>query len=443
MNTQNFNALKERSIAFRSESAEARIERLKKLEKWLTLNESEILEALKLDFNKPHFETLVSEVLPTLKELKYAIKNLKKWMRPKTVNTPIGLIGHKSWIRYENKGVVLIISPWNYPFMLAAVPLIAALASGNTAVIKPSELTPNTSNLIRKMVEACFYSNEVTVELGDKEKTQELLQYRFDHVFFTGSTQVGKIVAKACAEHLIPTTLELGGKSPIIIDETADIDFAVEKVLWSKFLNRGQTCVAPDFAIVHADVATQFSEKLSHYAQQFNDTDKARIISEQHHQRLQNLLGKKVDFNKQTLELKFVENFNDPLMQEEIFGPILPIIKYKNENELFNLAKQAEKPLALYIFSKNQKLISETLEKLPSGGAGINSVIVHLGNHHLPFGGIGPSGSGEYHGYYGFIEMSHQRAVIKQSFLGLLGKLIAPPYIPFKRKIVDLIKNLN
>ena len=442
MNIQNFNALKERSMSFRSENAEARVERLKKLERWLTLNESEILEALKLDFNKPHFETLVSEVLPTIKELKFAINNLKKWMKIKRVATPVGLIGHTSWIRYENKGVVLIISPWNYPFLLAAVPLIAALASGNTVIVKPSELTPNTSKLLKKMVESCFYSNEVSVELGGKEKTQELLQYRFDHVFFTGSTQVGKIIAKACAENLIPTTLELGGKSPLIIDETTDIDFVVEKVLWSKFLNRGQTCVAPDFALVHANIADKFSEKLIAYADKFNDVDKARIITEQHHQRLQNLLGSNIDLNKKALQTKFVENFNDPLMKEEIFGPILPIIKYKNEAELFNLAKQTEKPLALYVFSKNDNLISEILEKLPSGGLGINSVIVHLGNHNLPFGGVGHSGSGEYHGYYGFIEMSHQRAVIKQSFLGVLGKLIAPPYTPLKLKIVNLVKNL-
>lgn len=442
MNTQNFTALKERSMSFRSESAEARIDRLKKLERWLLLNESEILEALKLDFNKPHFETLVSEVLPTIKELKYALKNLKKWMKSKSVGTPLGLIGHSSWIRFENKGVVLIISPWNYPFMLAVVPLIAALSSGNTVVIKPSELTPHTSDLIKKMVENCFYSNEVCVELGAKEKTQELLQYRFDHVFFTGSTQVGKIVAKACAENLTPTTLELGGKSPIIIDETADLDFVVEKVLWSKFLNRGQTCVAPDFALVHSSIADKFFEKLNAYANQFNNTDKAKIISEQHHQRLQNLLGSKTDLNKQTLQTKFVESFEDPLMKEEIFGPILPILKYKNESELFSFAKQNEKPLALYIFSKNKQLVNEVLERLPSGGVGINSVIVHLGNHNLPFGGIGHSGSGEYHGYYGFIEMSHQRAVIKQSYLAILGKLIIPPYAPFKRKVVDLIKKM-
>lgn len=442
MNTQNFTALKERSMSFRSESAEARIDRLKKLERWLLINESEILEALKLDFNKPHFETLVSEVLPTIKEVKYTIKNLKRWMKSKSVGTPIGLIGHRSWIRYENKGVVLIISPWNYPFMLAVVPLIAALSSGNTVVIKPSELTPHTSDLIKKMVDNCFYSNEVCVELGAKEKTQELLQYRFDHVFFTGSTQVGKIVAKACAENLIPTTLELGGKSPIIIDETADLDFVVEKVLWSKFLNRGQTCVAPDFALVHSSIADKFSEKLNTYANKFNDTDKAKIISEQHHQRLQNLLGSKVDLNKQTLQTKFVENFEDPLMKEEIFGPILPILKYNNESELFNFAKQNEKPLALYVFSKNKQLVNDVLEKLPSGGVGINSVIVHLGNHNLPFGGIGHSGSGEYHGYFGFVEMSHQRAVIKQSYLAILGKLIIPPYVPLKRKVVDFIKKL-
>lgn len=442
MNTQNFAALKERSMSFRSESAEARIVRLKKLERWLTINESEILEALKLDFNKPHFETLVSEVLPTIKELKYTLKNLKKWMKSKSVSTPLGLLGHSSWIRFENKGVVLIISPWNYPFMLAVVPLIAALSSGNTVVIKPSELTPHTSNLIKKMVENCFYSNEVCVELGAKEKTQELLQYRFDHVFFTGSTQVGKIVAKACAENLIPTTLELGGKSPIIIDETADLDFAVEKVLWSKFLNRGQTCVAPDFALVHANIADAFSEKLNKYASQFDDTDKAKIISEQHHHRLQKLFGNNVDLNKQTLQTKFVENFEDPLMIEEIFGPILPILRYKTESELFSLAKQNEKPLALYVFSKNKQLVNDVLEKLPSGGVGINSVIVHLGNHNLPFGGVGHSGSGKYHGYFGFIEMSHQRAVIKQSYLAILGKLILPPYAPLKRKVVDFIKKM-
>jgi aldehyde dehydrogenase (NAD+) len=442
MNTQNFAALKERSISFRSETAEARIERLIKLQRWLTINESEILESLKLDFNKPHFETLISEVLPTIKELKYTLKNLKKWMKSKSVRTPLALLGHSSWIRYENKGVVLIISPWNYPFMLAAIPLIAALASGNTVVIKPSELTPHTSDLIKKMVENCFYSNEVYVELGDKEKTQELLHYRFDHVFFTGSTQVGKIVAKACAENLIPTTLELGGKSPLIIDETVDLDFVVEKIFWSKFLNRGQTCVAPDFALVHASIADVFSEKLNKHASQFNETNKATIITEQHHHRLQKMIGTKIDLNKLALQTKFVESFEDPLMREEIFGPILPILRYKTESELFSIAKQNEKPLALYIFSKNNQLVNNILEQLPSGGVGINSVIVQLGNHNLPFGGVGHSGSGEYHGYFGFIEMSHQRAVIKQSYLAVLGKLIMPPYVPIKRKVVDIIKKM-
>ncbi len=440
MTAQFFLELKKTSQTFRTDTFEIRRARLQKLLNWINQNEEEIFEALNADFNKPRFETTISEIYPCTTELAYAIKNLKKWMKDKKVSTPLGLIGHKSHIRYENKGVVLIISPWNYPFQLAVVPLISALAAGNTATIKPSELTPHTSALIAKMITTIFEPNEVCVELGGKERTEELLKYKFDHVFFTGSTAVGKIIATACAEQLIPTTLELGGKSPTIIDETADLNEAADKIFWGKYLNRAQTCVAPDYLIAHESICEELVQKIQDLAQEFDTQDKAKVITKKHHERFQKMLSMDINLNQKTLALIEAKNTNAPTMQDEIFGPVLPYIKYKNINEISQHIMAYEKPLALYIFSKNKENINKLLNEFSSGGVGINCVLLQFGNHHLPFGGIGHSGSGEYHGYYGFVEMSHQRAVIVSHYFSFLRKLLMPPYTSFKHNVFGLIK---
>lgn len=441
--TQNsFEDLKKKAQQFRLDTPQDRIARLQKLLNWVNSHEEDIFKALEADFNKPRFETTISEIFPVVSEIKYTIKNLKKWMRPQTVTTPMALMGHKSTIRHENKGVVLIISPWNYPFNLAVIPLISALAAGNTVVIKPSELTPHTSTLIHRMIESVFSLDEVRVQLGGKEKTEELLHYRFDHVFFTGSTAVGRIIAKACADKLIPTTLELGGKSPTIIDETADLEEAADKIFWGKYLNRAQTCVAPDYLLVHESVAENLVQKIRKISAEFDKENKGRIITPRHQDRLQKMLSESVDLNMRTLELVEVKNTSHPTMQDEIFGPVLPYLIYKNIEEIDAVINAYEKPLSFYIFSKNKDRINRILNKFPSGGAGINSVLVQFGNHHLPFGGVGHSGSGEYHGHHGFLEMSHSRAVIESRYFSFMRKVLMPPYTPFKYKILDLIKHI-
>jgi aldehyde dehydrogenase (NAD+) len=441
MTPQQFAGLKERASIFRHDSVTLRAARLKKLVQWLETHEDDVVFALQRDFNKPKFETLISEIMPSLNEARYAVSHLKSWMKPTCVRTPLTLMGHKSYVRHENRGVVLIISPWNYPFQLAVVPLISAIAAGNAVVIKPSELTPHTSDLIKKMVEQCFYSNEVCVELGGKEKTEELLEYDFDHVFFTGSTAVGKIIAAKCATRLISTTLELGGKSPTIVDETANLNEAADKIFWGKYLNRAQTCVAPDYLILHESIAEKLIEKIDTLAAKHDGQNKGYIISERHHQRLKDMLDTPEDLNKKTLVTLKTDSLSHPAMKEEIFGPVLPYLTYKTATDLNALISVKEKPLSLYVFSKNPKFVDFVLNQFPSGGAGVNSLIVQFGNHHLPFGGVGQSGNGAYHGKHGFIEMSHARAVIQQNYFSILRKLLMPPYSDFKIKVIELFKN--
>lgn len=436
MNPQQFQKLQKKAGEFRFEDASQRLVKLKKIADWIELNESLILEALKKDFQKPYFETQISEILPVLTEIKLYKKNLKKWMADKKVSTPITLLGHSSRIRCDNKGVILIISPWNYPFQLAVAPLVAALAAGNTAVVKPSELTEQTALLIQKLITECFAENEVLIELGDKEKTQELLCYEFNHVFFTGSTPVGRVVAIACAERLIPVTLELGGKSPTIVEGSADLDMAAEKIFWGKFLNRGQTCVAPDYVIAHESVYETLKIKLQNLIQRHEHDEKSSIINEQQQNRLQKQSDQTASVNQAALTLT-TTNLNN-----EIFGPVLPVLKYKTEAELLALVRQHEIPLSLYIFSKSEDFINRMLIEIPSGGAGINTVVLQFANHHLPFGGLGSSGMGRYHGHFGFLEFSHQRALLEQKFLPQMRELLQPPYTDFKYKLIQWMKHL-
>lgn len=440
MNQQKFQALKNTALAFRSETHKERIQRLNSISRWIKANQEDIIAALQKDFNKPRFETIISEIAPVLEDIQYTVSHLKSWMRDKKVGTPSTLFGHSSRVRYENKGVVLIISPWNYPFQLALSPLVPAIAAGNTVVIKPSELTPNTSELLVRLIQDCFAPDQVTIETGAKEKTEELLSFDFDHVFFTGSTQVGRIVAKTCADRLIPVTLELGGKSPTIIDETADITEAVEKIFWGKYINRGQSCIAPDYILVQKSVAAEFTQQLRALSEANTASDKARIITDRHHQRLQKLSHTDRDLNAQTLEVMEISDAKHDIMSEEVFGPVLPILTFDDIREIEQLINTKEKPLALYIFSKNRERIDWVLNRFTSGGAGVNSVLMHFANHNLPFGGIGQSGSGRYHGYYGFLEMSHQRAVIEQKFLSITRRLVLPPYTKGKYKLLSILK---
>lgn len=428
--------LKEKALHNKSLEISTRIENLKKLLTWIEKNETEIKKSLGLDFQKSEFETQTTEIGVVKTEIKYFIKNLKCWAKPERVKTPMTLFGHTSTIHYEPKGVVLIIAPWNYPFQLTINPLIPALAAGNTVVIKPSELTPHTSKLIHQMVSEVFSQDEVICELGGKEKTEELLAYDFDHVFFTGSTPVGRIIAQACSKKLIPYTLELGGKSPTIIDETADINDAAEKVYWGKFLNRGQTCVAPDYVLIQRSKKDAFIKKFKQL-EKANSEKPTGFVNNQHQDRVTKLTGNNTDFKATSCELIDSPDLNSDIMKNEIFGPIAPIIAFDTLADAYKIMALNPYPLALYIFSNSKTNIQDILNKTQSGGVAINNVIVHLANHYLPFGGIRTSGIGTYHGHFGFLEFSHRRSVIEQKFLSKTMRFVFPPYTDFKKKLME------
>lgn len=442
---ETFNTLRAKAQKQRTEPVSMRVDRLKKVYAWVKTHETEIEEALFADFKKPAFETQTSEIIMVLSELKTLIRKTKCWSKSKTVTTPLSLIGHKSHIRYEPKGVVLIISPWNYPFQLSLLPLVTAIAAGNTAIVKPSELTPHTSKLVEKLVLECFSPDEAIVIQGDKDITQDLLNLHFNHVFFTGSTDVGKIIAQKCAEKLIPCTLELGGKSPVFIDETADLADTAYKIYWGKFLNRGQTCVAPDLIFVHQKVKEFFLSEFDLVSKRIKNQPMADIITPKHADRFQKLTHNKLNLTTDAVGLIEINEANKnqylDLLNEEIFGPVAPIITFsdlKDTLEFFH-----NDPLSLYIFARDENFKNKVLDLYPSGSVGINSLIVQLANHKLPFGGIGTSGQGRYHGHFGFLEFSHERAVIEHKYLINLIRSIFPPYTEKKKNFLHLIKKIT
>lgn len=453
---QLFESQRKQSWNLRKAPVNDRREGLEKLALWIESHQERICKAMSEDFGKPEMEVLMTEIYPVLQEIHYALKNLKKWAKPQKVAAPLLLLGTKNAIYYEPKGVVLIIAPWNYPFNLAMIPVVAALAAGNCLILKPSELTPKTSQLLEEMLSDIFPANHVAVIQGDKDTSTQLLKLPFDHIFFTGSTQVGKIVMKAASEHLSDVTLELGGKSPAIIDSTADLDMTAKKLIWGKFVNAGQTCLAPDYLLVSSEIYTPFMEKLKHHLQLlYKDParDLARVISGHHLQRLSKLFndalaagaklvyGGQFDFQKNTLTPTMIENVppTTQVMTEEIFGPLLPILKFTHLNETIDFINARPKPLSFYIFSKNKENIERLLKSTSAGGVCVNDSVIHFANHNLPFGGIGESGLGNYHGHYGFKTFSHSKAVLKQSPLGRLLNLIYPPYTPWKIKLAKFL----
>ncbi|MFP5520405.1 MAG: aldehyde dehydrogenase family protein [Bdellovibrionia bacterium] len=452
----NFKDLQSNAHLQRRSSYQERIALLQKLEEAIEAHVDLFCEALAKDFHKPRFESLLTEIYPLFTEIKHAKKELKKWMRPQKVATPLALFGTSSRIQYQAKGCVLIIAPWNYPLQLAIAPLIPAIAAGNTVVIKPSELAPNTAQAIHQVLKKTFAPNLVEVVLGGINETTELLKLPFDHIFFTGSTQVGKVVMEAAAKNLSSVTLELGGKSPTIILPDCDLKDAAKKITWGKFINAGQTCVAPDYIFVHESQKQNFINELKNSFQEKYtqlDTDLAHIISPRHKARLDKLSA---DAEQNGAQIQILsanssgEKFFAPrvvsgvnqslqLMKEEIFGPILPIMTYSNIQEAVDFVNKNERPLALYIFGKDKNSINSILESTVSGGACVNDTVIHLANHHLPFGGIGPSGLGSYHGYFGFKAFSHEKAVLIQSSWNKSMQLFYPPYNGFKQKILDLL----
>ncbi len=423
------------SIAFR-------IEKLKLLKQAILENESAIETALKADLGKPNFEAYATEVGVCLEEIKYTIKHIKSWTKPKTVATPFVHLPASAKIYAEPLGVVLIIAPWNYPFQLIISPLIGAIAAGNCAILKPSELASHTSHLLAEILPNYFDPSFVAVVEGDKEVTQQLLEEKFDHIFFTGSTQIGKIVMSAAAEHLTPVTLELGGKTPCIVEADTHLEYTARRIVWGKFINAGQTCVAPDYLLVNRKIKTELLEHIKQCIRDFygatpsTSPDYARIINQHHFNRLCQLLnsgeiiiGGDTNATDRYIAPTVIDrvDWNAAVMQEEIFGPILPVLEYTNLSEAIAQVNARPKPLALYFFSNNQQHQQRVLQETSSGGVCINDTIVHVAFPTLPFGGVGDSGIGRYHGKASFDRFSHQKSVLNRSFLMDL-KLRYPPY---------------
>ncbi|MGZ9850148.1 aldehyde dehydrogenase [Macrococcus psychrotolerans] len=417
---------------------------LKALKKSIKKHEPDILDALKSDLGKNKVEAYATEVGFVMKELSYIIKELKNWAKTKSVTTPMMQFPAKSFIKYEPYGTVLIIGPFNYPFQLVMSPLIGALAAGNCAVVKPSEMTPQTSMVVQEILEEVFPEDYVKVIQGEKEVTSQLLDERFDYIFFTGSTKVGQIVYEKASKHLTPVTLELGGKSPVIIDDTANLKVAAERIAFGKFMNAGQTCVAPDYVIIDNTVKMKFVKALQTTIQEFygaqieQSEDFGRIVNDNHFNRLVNIIE---DSRQQVIysgESNADELFVAPtiildpelsnsVMQQEIFGPILPIIGYDTFNEVYDIVEQYEKPLALYLFTEDSDQITAVFNRLSFGGGCVNDTILHLANPNLPFGGVGHSGIGSYHGKYSFELFSHEKSYITKS-TKLESGLLFPPY---------------
>lgn len=428
-----------------------RIEKLKLLKNTILENKEAILNALKSDLNKPRFESYVTELL-VVKEIDYAIKHIKFWTKPKRVATPLEQFPASALIYPEPRGVVLIVSPWNYPFNLMISPLVGAIAAGNCAILKPSEIALHTSHLLADIFKKNFDTAYIAVVEGDVETSQQLLKEKFDRIFFTGSTAVGKIIMEAAAKHLTPVTLELGGKTPCIVDADVHIERAARRIAWGKFINAGQTCVAPDYILLDRTIKKDFLDSIKKCIQEFygdnpaKSPDYARIINKRHFNRLAAFLndgkiiaGGQTDVENNYIAPTVIDNvsLNAPVMQEEIFGPILPVIEYNDLTEAISIVNERPKPLALYFFSKNKNHQERVLRETSSGGVCINDTVMHLGVPDLPFGGVGDSGMGSYHGKASFDIFSHQKSVLKNSFL----MDIKLRYAPYEGKL-NLIKRI-
>lgn len=407
----------------------ARIRNLKKLKAVLLKNENRILRALFLDIKKPPFEAYGTEFSFCINEIDHCLKNIRVWSYPKSPLLPLFLQPGSASVYPQPRGKVLIISPWNYPFQLAVVPLIGALAAGNVALLKPSEHAPETSKVLREILSENFSSGLVKVIEGDAEIAKQLLDLQWDYIFFTGSKKVGQIVMRQAAEHLTPLTLELGGKSPAWIDSTAQFSSALRRVLWGKFVNAGQTCVAPDYLLLHRSHRPLLEKTASEIITSFYGTtpkdsqDFGRIINQAHFQRLKSyfnlgdiLLGGDSDEQQKYISPTLIvpHSLDSALMTDEIFGPILPVIEYTKENEVYEILAKNPSPLAFYLFSKNKSLQEKVIEQIPFGGGVINDTLVHLGSADLPFGGIGGSGFGAYHGQKSFEIFSHYKSVARR-----------------------------
>ncbi|EZH65365.1 aldehyde dehydrogenase [Bacillaceae bacterium JMAK1] len=435
-----------------TKSIDFRIEQLKKLKTMIQNQEQEIYEALQLDLGKSQFETYTTEIGIVLTNIDEAIKQLPKWVKPEKVKTPTFMQPSRNYMLHEPYGTVLIIGPFNYPFQLLIEPLIGAIAAGNCAVLKPSEHTPETSKLVKSFCEKIFFKEYIRVVEGEVETNAALIHAPFDYIFFTGSTKVGKIVMEAASKNLVPVTLELGGKSPTLVHKDANIKRAAERIVWGKFLNNGQTCIAPDHIIVHADVKDSLIKAMKKKIEQFygkdiqHNPDYGRVINEGHFKRLQEMIVNDQDHliygGHHDVEDRFIEptlldlpGRDAASMEEEIFGPILPILTFEDIDVVISDIKKQPKPLAFYFFSEDSELQDKVMEDISFGGGCVNDTIMHVANPHLPFGGVGASGMGSYHGVYSFETFSHKKSITNRSSKVKVSFM----YPPFKNKI-SLVK---
>ncbi|GFE68819.1 aldehyde dehydrogenase [Chroococcus sp. FPU101] len=407
-----------------------RLTQLQKLKIALSEHKQQVLKALNADLNKPEFEGYF-DIISVTQEIDYALKNLKSWVKPKKYKTSLEQFPSTAWVSPEPLGVVLILGPWNYPFTLLLSPLVGAIASGNCAVLKPSELAPHTSRVVADLIQNTFDSNYITVVEGGIEVSQQLLSEKFEHIFFTGGTKIGKIIMEAAAKHLTPVTLELGGKSPCLVDTNINLQETAKRITWGKFINAGQTCIAPDYILVNRAIKNDLIQAIQNCIQTFYgenpllSPDYARIINHRQFDRLIEFLkdgsiitGGTVNREQRYIAPTLMTNvsLNSSIMQEEIFGPILPILEYDTLDEAIRLINSRPKPLALYLFSNDRHQQEQVLNQTSSGGVCINDTVMQVGVMNLPFGGVGDSGMGKYHGKASFDTFSHHKSILKKSF---------------------------
>ncbi|MEG4864267.1 MULTISPECIES: aldehyde dehydrogenase [unclassified Microcoleus] len=432
----------------KTKDVDFRIEQLKHLKSAIELNQSRIVAAVKADLNRPEFEAYFE--IASIAEVNYAIKNLKSWVKPKKVPTSIDQFPASARIYPEPLGVVLIVGPWNYPFQLMISPLVGAIAAGNCAILKPSEIASHTSEVVADMISKTFDPAYVAAVEGGVEISKQLLAEKFDHIFFTGGTKIGKIVMEAAAKHLTPVTLELGGKSPCIVDSDIQIEYTAKRIAWGKFINAGQTCIAPDYLLVDKKIKPDLMSAIKTALHEFygedpqQSPDYSRIINQHHLKRLVEFIkdGEIVAGGKSNAEDRYISptvidkvSWDSPVMQDEIFGPILPVLEYDDFGEAIAQINARPKPLALYLFSKDKEKQQRVLRETSSGGLCINDTVMQVGVTTLPFGGVGDSGIGSYHGKASFDTFSHYKSVLQKSFwLDLKWR-----YAPYKGKL-DLIK---
>ena len=431
-----------------------RIENLKKLKNNIKKYEIDIIEALNKDLGKHEFEAYSNEVGFVYSSIEHTIKNIKNWMKPKKVKNDAAQLPGKSYIYKSHYGSVLIIGPYNYPFQLLIEPLIGAIGGGNTVILKPSEYATNIEYIVEKIIKETFDEKYIAVVKGDYTVNSQLLDLQFDYIFFTGIVNVGKIVMEKASKHLTPVTLELGGKSPVIVDNTANLKISAKRIMWGKLINAGQTCVAPDYVLAHEDIYEEFINECINVVKEFygqdiiNNKEFGRIINEKHMTRLSNILecdkdkivfGGDIDFEKRYISPTILKDVttDDKVMSEELFGPILPVLKYKNMEDLKYFISINKNPLAFYVFSEDENFSEDVINRFSFGGGCVNDTISHVASKYLPFGGIGASGMGNYHGKTSFDTFTHTKAIVKKN-TKLDINLVFPPY---KNKI-NLIKKI-